>query len=266
MKRNDAYLLSTDRRHRILEIVNDRRSISVDELSDYFPVSPITIRRDLDKLAHEGMLRRVHGGAMALGDIIMAPRASEQYANLTEDQIRIGKEASTRIADGDFIIIESGSTCIALVKHLGEKSHLKIVTVSPRIVMLLADLTEKYNNDFEIVSSGGVLHVYQNILSGPHTRNLFESIKVDMAFVSVTAIDIEAGITADSVYEAEITRTILETCSKKNIGLIYSSKFGKTSFVKVASIDILDEIITDSKIDGDILDQYAERGIKITRV
>ena len=152
MKRKDPYLLSTDRRHRILETVNERRSISVDALVELFPVSSITIRRDLDKLACEGMLMRVHGGAMALPDIVMAPRASEQYANLTEDQIKIGKEASRRIAHGDFIIIESGSTCIALVRHLTEKKHLKIVTVSPRIVMLLADLTEKYDNDFEIIS------------------------------------------------------------------------------------------------------------------
>jgi DeoR/GlpR family transcriptional regulator of sugar metabolism len=132
--------------------------------------------------------------------------------------------------------------------------------------MLLADLAEKYNNDFEIISSGGVLHVYQNILSGPHTRIMFENIRVDMAFISATAIDVEAGITADSVYEAEITRTILEKCSKKNIGLIYSSKFGKTSFVKVSSIDILDEIITDTEVDQSVLDIYAERGITITRV
>ena len=259
-------LLSTDRRMRILEIVNQKRSISVDDLAKLFPVSTITIRRDLDRLAAEKLLRRVHGGAMALSDIVTAPRASELFANITEAQQRIGREASSRITDGDFIIIESGSTCLALVEHLHDKRRLKVVTVSPRIVMLLADISEEYGNDFEIISSGGLLNINKNFFFGPHARILFENIKVDIAFVSVTAISCEEGITADSVYEAEITKTILEKCAKMKIGLIYASKFEKTSFVKVAAANIFDEIITDNSLRQDTIDTYREMGIKMTAV
>ena len=265
MEKQDS-LLSTHRRLRILEIVNQKRSMSVDDLAQLFPVSTITIRRDLDRLAEEKLLRRVHGGAMALSDIVTAPKASELFANITDAQLRIGKEASLRIADGDFIIIESGSTCLALVEHLHDRRGLKVVTVSPRIVMMLSEISEKHGNDFEIISSGGLLNINKNFFFGPHARLLFENIKVDIAFVSVTAIDREAGITADSVYEAEITKTILEKCAKKRIGLIYASKFEKTSFVKVAAADIFDEIITDSSLDGKIIDGYRELGTEITVV
>jgi DeoR family fructose operon transcriptional repressor len=110
-------------------MVNQKRSVSVEELSRYFPVSSITIRRDLDRLSEEGLLRRVHGGAMALSNIVTAPRASELYATITEEQMRIGREASKRVGDGDCLIIESGSSCLALVLHLEEKRNLKIVTV-----------------------------------------------------------------------------------------------------------------------------------------
>ena len=259
-------LLSTDRRMRILEIVNQKRSIAVDDLAQLFPVSTITIRRDLDRLAEEKLLRRVHGGAMALSNIVTAPRASELFANITEAQQKIGREASLRITDGDFIIIESGSTCIALVEHLYDKKRLKVVTVSPRIVMMLSEMSEEYGNDFELISSGGLLNINKNFFFGPHARNLFENIKVDIAFVSVTAISCEAGITADSAYEAEISKTILEKCAKVRIGLIYASKFEKTSFVKVAAAGIFDEIITDSSLDQDIIDVYREQGIKMTVV
>jgi DeoR/GlpR family transcriptional regulator of sugar metabolism len=259
-------ILSTDRRMRILEMVNQNRSISVDELAKLFPVSTITIRRDLDRLADEKLLRRVHGGAMALSNIVTAPRASELFANINEAQKRIGREASQRVQDGDFIIIESGSTCIALVEHLSQMKRLKVVTVSPRIVMMLAEMSEKYNNDFELISSGGLLNISKNFFFGPHARTLFENIKVDIAFVSVTAISSEDGITADSAYEAEISKTILQHCAKVNIGLIYASKFEKTSFVKVAAADIFDEIITDKSIDREIVDRFREMGITMTVV
>jgi len=255
-------LLSSDRQQQILKMVMEKRSIKIDELAKEFPVSAITIRRDLDKLAEQGKLNRVHGGAMALSNIEIAPRASIRSAHLTPEQLRIGEEAAKRIADGDFIIIESGSTCLALVQKLTQKKDLKIVTVSPRITMALADISEKFNTNFEIISSGGILNVYKNFMMGPHARTLFESIKVDIAFVSVTAIDIEAGITADNIYEAEITRTILEKCAKKKIGLIISPKFGKISFVKVTSSEIFDEIITDINLPQDIVNRYgSKRGV-----
>ncbi len=265
-KESTDNILSSERRQRILEIVNQKRSISVDDLARYFPVSTITIRRDLDRLAEENLLRRVHGGAMALSNIVIAPKAAELSANITEEQKRIGKEASARIADGDFIIIESGSTCLALVRNLTGKKRLKVVSVSPRIVMALADISEKCGNDFEIVSSGGILNTYKNFFFGPHARHLFEGIKVNIAFISVTAIDLEAGITADNAYEAEITRAILEKCAKKRIGLIYSSKFEKTSFIKVSSAEIFDEIITGTDLNRDIINAYTDAGIKLTPV
>jgi DeoR/GlpR family transcriptional regulator of sugar metabolism len=264
---NDGnHLLSSDRRQKILAVINDRRSASVEELAALFPVSAITIRRDLDKLAEEGAVSRVHGGAMALGGIVTSPRASTMSAKLTDEQLRIGKEAARQIADGDFIIIESGSTCLALAQHLSQKKRLKIVTVSPRIAMTLADITEKHNTEFEIILSGGILHVYKNFCIGPHARMLFESVKVDTAFVSVTAIDLAAGVTADNVYEAEISRTVLEVCSKRRVGLVTSQKFGKVSFVKVTDTEIFDEIITDKRLDPVTAARYTERGLRVTAV
>jgi len=165
-KINANNLLASDRRQKILDIVNQRRSISIEELSEHFPVSSITIRRDLDKLAQENLLQRVHGGAMALSNIVIAPKSSELFANITQEQMRISREASRRITDGDFIIIESGSTCLALVQHLTELKHLKIVTASPRIVMQLAEISERFGNDFEIISCGGILNVHKNFLLG----------------------------------------------------------------------------------------------------
>jgi DeoR family transcriptional regulator, fructose operon transcriptional repressor len=259
-------VLAFERRRKIVETVNQRRSITVDELIGLFPVSPITIRRDLDQLAEEGTLRRVHGGAVALANIVVAPRASEHAGKLSEAQLRIGEDAARRIADGDFIIIESGSTCQAVIPHLAGKKNLKVVTASHRIAMMLGEIAERHPQALEVMSSGGILNVYKDFLMGPHARSFFEGIRVDLAFISPTALDLGSGITADSLNEAEITRTIIERSAKRKIGLVVAAKFDTVSFVQVAPVESLDEIITDRSIDPTLLARYTEKGIRVVLV
>ncbi len=258
--------LSSARRLSILEIVAKKRSVTVTELAEVFPVSPITLRRDLDRLAEENLIERVHGGAMARSVIAVAPPASEQLRHLSDAQRAIGREASTRVRDGDYVILESGSTCLAVVPHLRGRRTLKIVTASPRLASTLAALVESEGLAMEIICSGGILNVRKDFFLGPHARQFFESCRVDLALLSVTAIDLQAGITADSPTEAEISRTILERSAKRKIGLIVSGKLERTSFARVAGAEVLDEIITDSGADPQVLERYRERGIQVTVV
>ena len=263
-EKNDEQLLSFDRRKQILEMVNARNSVAVDTLVETFPVSRMTISRDLEKLETEGLLKRVRGGAVALSHIVTSPRASQASKMLSEEQERIGKEASSRVSNGDFVIIESGSTCLALVEQLIDKDDLKIVTASPMIAIRLAEIAEQYEKEFEIIVSGGILNIYKHFLLGPTSEALFEHIKVDTAFLSVTAIDIEAGITADDVNESAVSKIIMETCGKKTVGLIASHKFNQASFYKVSEITVFDEIITDSGIDKGTKERFKREEIVIT--
>jgi DeoR/GlpR family transcriptional regulator of sugar metabolism len=253
-----------DRRRKILGIVNHRKSVTVDSLLKALPVSRMTISRDLEALETAGLLKRVRGGAVALSHIVVAPRASGSVRALTDQQMRIGREASRRVENGDFIIIESGSTCMALVEHLRDKSNLKIATASPMIAMRLAEIEEQYHRGLEIIVSGGVLDVYKNFLLGPPALQMFENMNVDIAFVSVTAIDSEMGVTADDMGESSISRVVLEKCGRKTIGLIISSKFNKVSFYKVTDIARFDEIITDSGLDRETEARFARAGVVMT--
>jgi DeoR/GlpR family transcriptional regulator of sugar metabolism len=262
-KKNDQ-LLSFDRRKKILEIVNLKKSITVDALAEMFSVSKITVSRDLEKLEDDSLLKRVRGGAVALSHIVTSPRASQASKVFTDEQKRIGAAAAELISNGDFIIIESGSTCLALVENLVEKDNLKIVTASPMIAMRLAEITEQYDKKFEILVSGGLLNVYKSFLLGPTAIQTFENINVDIAFLSITAIDLEAGITADDVNESAVTKVILETCAEKTVGLIVSSKFGKISFLKVSDVTVFDEIVTGRELNDQTVGNYIRAGIKMT--
>jgi DeoR/GlpR family transcriptional regulator of sugar metabolism len=257
-------LLTFDRRRQILERVNRRKSVTVDSLAGAFSVSRMTVIRDLGRLETEGLLKRVRGGAVSLAHIVVAPPASASMRALSDEQKRIALEASRRISDGDFIILESGSTCLALAERLSERDNLKIATASPVIATRLAEIAESYNRRFEIILVGGLLSVSKNFVLGPTAVQMFEHINVDLAFLSVTAIDLESGITADDVNESEVSRTILERCGRKKIGIIRSEKFNKTSFYKVADITAFDEIITDRGLDRNTAREFASRGVKMT--
>lgn len=263
-KNDDDQLLSFDRRKKILEIVNGEKSVTIDTLVDAFPVSRMTISRDLEKLENDGLLKRVLGGAVALSHIVTSPRASVASRELTDEQKRIGREAAKRVSDGDFIIIESGSTNLALVDNLYDKNNLKIVTASPMIAMRLAELAELHDRNFEIIVSGGILNIYKHFLLGPTSTQLFEQIRVDIAFVSVTAIDIDSGVTADDVNESAVSKIIMEKCGRKTVGLITSAKFNQASFYKVAEATVFDEIITDKELDLETKKRFEQEGIVLT--
>jgi DeoR/GlpR family transcriptional regulator of sugar metabolism len=175
----------------------------------------------------------------------------------------MGRAAARRVSNGDFLILESGSTCLALAENLAEKDNLKIATASPMIAMRLAEIVEQYGRRFEIMLAGGILNAYKNFVMGPTAVEMFERLKVDFAFSSVTAIDAEAGITADEVTESAVSRVVLEQCGKKTIGLVASSKFNKASFYKVADVNAFDEIITDRGLDRQTRKLFEEKGVRI---
>ncbi len=258
-------LLSFDRRKQILEIVNRRKSVTIDSLAEVFPVSRMTVSRDLERLEADGLLKRVRGGAVSLAHIVVAPPMSRSARAMTDEQKRIGREAALRVRNGDFLIIESGSTCLALVENLVERDNLKIATASPLLAMRLAELVERFGRRFEIILAGGILNAYKNFVMGPTAVEMFERLNVDIAFVSVTAIDAVAGVTADEVYESAVTKVILERCGKKTIGLVTSSKFNNASFYKVADVTVFDEIVTDKGLDRRTRKLFEEKGVRMTR-
>jgi DeoR family fructose operon transcriptional repressor len=260
----DDQLLSFDRRRRILEIVNRNKSVTIDALADVLPVSRMTVSRDLERLENDGLLKRVRGGAVSLSHIVVAPPMSRSAQALSDEQQCIGRTAAQRVNNGDFLVIESGSTCLALVEHLVDKDNLKIATASPMIAMRLAAIVEQYSRRFEIILAGGILNGYKNFVMGPTAVEMFERLNVDIAFVSVTAIDAEAGVTADEVNESAVSKVILERCGKKTIGLVVSSKFNNASFYKVAEITAFDEIITDNALDRKTKKLFEEQGVRIT--
>ncbi|MCK4400843.1 DeoR/GlpR transcriptional regulator [bacterium] len=258
-------MISEERRRQILETVDRERNISVEKLSRQFRMTVLTIRRDLEKLDKQCLLKKVHGGALAIRQILNEPIYNEQKVLFVEEKRRIAREAAKRIKNGSSVILESGTTCQALAKELYDKKDLKIICAAPNIANELVMISKQYGTNFKIISCGGVLEVASSIFIGPHAKRLFEEVKVDKVFLTATAIDLKEGITTVNPLEAELTQSVL-ACSRERIGLIDSSKFGKISLIKVAGVTVFDEIITDSGISKEMLKGLEKLKVKVTVV
>ena len=256
-------MIPEKRRQKIYNYIKTEKTATISEISREFDVSKITVRRDIDKLSKEGLLRKVYGGAATKRFYSKEPSLFNRIAKNVEYKKRIALEAIKRISDGDTIAMIAGSTSLELVKLLEQKENINVIAASPHIINELCDL--KRNNKFngEIFCTGGIWKGEpDDLFVGTHATSIFNDIRIKIAFIGILAINIEDGFMANTIFEAELTRKIISS-SEKVIAIGDHTKFGKTAFSKVGSIDLIDEIITDSELDKKILFEY-NKMVKIT--
>lgn len=246
------------------DLIKKEKVVTVERLSEVFNISPITVRRDLEMLDKKGFLTKVHGGAIYKDLIESEPVFSEQIKLHPQEKSEIAKEASERINDGDNVILESGTTCLAMVKHLRGKKDIKVSTAGIPIANELWNLS-MIKKDLEVTVCGGVIRPNSSIYVGPHAINYFKKINVDIAFVSPVGVSIEKGISTATDFDAELMKSIID-CSNKTILICDSTKFGKYSYINVAPLAAFTEIITDKALDKDYYNKIKDIGIKITLV
>ena len=261
--------LPEERIIRLKKLFKKEKVVKIEEIFKHFDVSNITIRRDLARLAKEGYIQKVHGGAIYNdpkdSNIIKSlPIFNEQVKLHPEEKDKIAREASERIEDNNSIIIESGSTCLNIVKYLENKKNIKVSTVGISIAFELWKLSQT-RKDIQVGIAGGMISSGSNIFTGIHATNYFDMINADISFIGCTAVSVDKGISTVSMDDSLLTKSVIRS-SKKIILLADSSKFEKYSFINVAPLKELNEIITDNKIDLAVVKIIEETGTKITIV
>jgi DeoR family fructose operon transcriptional repressor len=251
-------MLGEERREYILNIVNRTGSIKAFDIARTLDVSEITIRRDLQRLAKKGLVRRTHGGAMNILSVGHEMKFDVQKDRFTAEKKRIALEAASMIEDGDVILIEAGTTGYQIVQNTANKSKLTVITNSCDIASLLANT----NPNYKIIISGGILNTETHSLVGPIADWAFENVFVDKAFVGISGIDIEKGITAADQIEARTKKNIIN-CAKTVIALADHSKIGHVSMNFVAPVDAIDVFITDGESHNNFLETLKSMDIEV---
>jgi len=241
-----------------MQYLKEREIASIDELCKEFDISKSTVRRDIDELETQGIIKKVYGGVVLVKkeENNVVP-ISVREINLIEEKNKIAKVAADMINDNDVVIIDAGSTTVQMIKFLGAKKNITIITNSISVINDAMPYEE-----LNIILTGGNLLRDTNSLVGIDAINIIKSLNARIAFIGATGISLTRGISNSSMIEAEIKKTMIRSADKI-ILMVDNTKFDVASLVTFAELDYIDEIITDITPDEKYENYFIKNNIKL---
>ncbi|WP_246516477.1 DeoR/GlpR family DNA-binding transcription regulator [Salicibibacter cibarius] len=230
-----------DRKEHIAKLIQEYDKVDITDLTHHFQVSTMTVRRDLNALEKEGKIIRTHGGAVA------APQLREETAYQLKENVHLAEkkaialEAVSKVADHSTIMLDSGTTTLALARWLKGREGLRVVTND---VLIAAELI---NSPVEVIVTGGELQHEVGAMFGSHTQNILQSVYVDQCFLGAHSIDSEGKVRTPSIEKANIKQLMIEAANETWL-LADHSKFDHKTFAHVCHLEELEGIITDEQM------------------
>lgn len=252
------------RSEKILQDLLTNGQVDVEELSQKFQVNSSTIRRDLEKLEQQGLLRRTHGGAI-LADIL----SYSAYAYDLTFQVNVNKQveekalialaATQYIKPGDTIALSPGTTTTQLARTIRQLQikDLTVVTNAVNIAMELAGL-----RGINLIVTGGILLPDFFALVGPQAEQSLNEIFVNQAFIGVTGLHPKHGLTGPNQLEALTHRLTIQR-ARKTIVLADSTKLGQIALYRIAPTEVIHTLITDRNASPEIIESLKDLGVEV---
>lgn len=231
-------MLAVTRKNKIKDILIERKSITVTELSKTFDVTEETIRRDLKFLEDEGFLTRTYGGAFIQSGVENNVTVELREVAYTKSKDAIAKECRKLIHNGDSIFLDASTTALFVARAISDM-RLTVVTNS---LLIIDQLTELDN--IRVVCIGGTLSRDHKAFQGNATIQALDDLYLDKTFMSCRSLSMEHGITDSSEGMAMIRQKLLKRSNEIYLIADYS-KFDKTSFIHICDFDNLTGIVTD---------------------
>ena len=262
---------TADRRDQLALTVAERGFLRVGEASTLLGVSEVTIRGDLTALEQAGLLVRVHGGAMprtaSASDSAPSaePTLEQAQALASETKTAIGVAAAALVSPGQSVILDVGSTALAVAHALVARTDLVDVTVITNGLSIALAL-EPALPRFTVVVTGGTLRPLQHSLVNPSASAFFDSVHADIAFIGCNGIDAEHGVTNINFPEAEVKHRMVQS-SARRVLIADASKLGQTHFGVIGPVDEFQVLVTGGIVGVEssarLLSTLAERGIDV---
>lgn len=249
-------LTSLERRNKILELLNESGKVTVNELSSIFKISNVAIRQDLTELEKQGMLTRVHGGAITSYKSYYDMSLMQRLNTNSNEKVSIGKKISEMVKDNDTIMMNAGTTPIFVMRELSDK-RLTIVTNSIALAVEGAK-----NPNFKIILLGGDVDSEYQFTYGISAIKALEQYTANLFILSVDGIDVNKGISTFYYQEAEICRYMMLNSNRTIVAADYS-KIGRTAFAEIDSLDKIDTIVTSSNADSSKLSKLSAKDIDV---
>ncbi|MEU6717276.1 DeoR/GlpR family DNA-binding transcription regulator [Nonomuraea sp. NPDC046802] len=244
---------------RLMSIMNALRtqdSVSVAELAAEHGVSEMTIRRDLDELAQQGVVRRVRGGALSLLLRGEEPPFGVREREAVEAKQHIGAEVAGLIADGEAVVLDGGTTVLEVARSLLGR-RLTVLPLALQSVTMLATAPR-----VRLVLPGGEVRQGELNFMGPLTESSIKALRFDTAVIGCCGLSSEHGLTAHDLPEVAIKQAAIVS-ARRVIVACDSGKFSRTAFGAVCPISRLDVVVTDSGIPQEERDALVAAGVTV---
>jgi len=252
-------IMKTDERHRaIAGLLRKRHEVTVEELTVACDASGATIRRDLEVLAANGVLRRVHGGARSLIGRGENPGYGQRELEDQDAKHRIATAVAGLLADREHVWLDSGSTATEVARALGGRD-LTVMPMSLRSLNVLAGEEPTAGIRPALLLPGGSLVPGELSFRGPIAESNIRSLRFDTAVVTPCSVDLNAGLLAHDIDDAAVKRAGLESAGRVVVAAS-ASKWDAQARALVAGLERVDVLVTDkafSAEDRAQLDKYS---------
>ena len=252
MKKSSQPRNTKQRRHTIMQLLQEQGEVSVEQLGQLFDISEVTIRKDLSALETNGFLLRKYGGA-----ILMPKEIIDENDELTKRKFVIAKAAAERIRDHNRIIVDSGSTTAALIKQLNLKQGLVVMTNSLSVATELRAL----ENEPTLLMTGGTWDTRSESFQGKVAEQVLRSYDFDQLFIGADGIDLARGSTTFN--ELVGLSQVMAEVSREVVVMVESQKIGR----KMPNLELtwqqIDVLITDTGLSEQDKQAILAHGVEV---
>jgi len=250
------------RRHALVELLNERGQVTVEEAAERLGVSQATIRRDFDELAEQQMITRTRGGAIATGVSDDLPLRYKTARHSAEKR-RIGQAAAALVEPGSVVGLNGGTTTTEVARALVRRRDLdsgQPLTVVTNALNIANELLVR--SRMKIVVAGGVVRPQSFELVGPLGAALLQEVTLDLALLGVDAIDVALGAAAHHEGEAAMNRLMVDR-ARRVVIVADASKLGRHAFARICPVEQVDTLVTDTGADKDVLARFERAGVRV---
>ncbi len=249
----------------VLELVSRRGNVTITEVGDALGVSTATVRRDLNLLAEQRLITRTHGGASALGSGYELP-LQYKIARHAEAKLAIAQSVADMVGPGDSVGLNGGTTTSEVARVLGRSGRLRTSAGSPVVTIVTNALNIAFElsvrDDVKIVVTGGVPRRQSYELVGSLVASALRDFSLDLTVLGVDGLTGKFGATTVHEGEAEASRQIAAVARRVVIAAD-STKMGRTTFARICSLDLVDVLVTDAPVPGELAADLAAADVEV---
>ena len=250
-------MYAEERQQTILTRIQAVGRVEVAELADDLDVTTETVRRDLSRLENLGHVRRVHGGAISVQNLIAEPSVEDRVQAMVGEKTRIASAALDELPDEGAILLDAGTTTAQLATMLPRDRRLTVVTNAMDIATALSG----YDNVSVLVLGGRLRRRTLATVDG-WAADMLRDINVDVAFVATNGISVDRGLTTPDSDEARI-KSLMVAAARRTVLLADNTKVGRDHLVRFAVLDDIDVMITDRGVGDRELDGLRSAGLEV---